>query len=452
MNSLNDYIIDYSLVDISKVMKYKVIPIRKQELSILVATTKDKINEKLEFIFNEPVQFISFSEQEINQELLHIETKKELYELSVYSINNINDSSENSFIIRFMEMLFSFCILHNVSDIHFESAYKSIVIRLRIDGDLIQFFRFEIKLFPLISSIIKYFGNLDISQKRIPLNGRFTHLVNNKFYDMRISTIPTIYGESIVLRILDNGNIKRDIHNIGFEENTLITIKKNLLLNQGLILVTGPTGSGKTTSLYSMINLLNTNNKKIITIEDPVEYKIDGVMQVNINNEINLNYQVVLKNILRQDPDILLIGEIRDLESLEIAIQASLTGHLVIATLHTNNALETITRLKDLKAEPYLIASTLKMVLSQRLLRSICSFCENQKGCNRCNYKGYKNRQVISEVLEIDQHISELISKEVPLYKIEEYLKKIKFRKLKDNGMDLVNSGKTTLEELYSKI
>jgi len=210
-----------------------------------------------------------------------------------------------------------------------------------------------------------------------------------------------------------------------------------------------------------MIHSLNTNNKKIITIEDPVEYRLDGVMQVNIHNEINLNYQVVLKNILRQDPDILLIGEIRDTESLQIAIQASLTGHLVIATLHTNSALETITRLLDLKAEPYLISSTLKMVLSQRLLRVLCKECKTKKvdtncyvakGCSKCNYVGYKNRQIVSEILEIDKHISRMIGKGDSMDNLLKYVKTQKFKTLKENAMEFVAQGITTLEEFYSKV
>lgn len=465
MNKLLDYNIDYSLsfdIDRKILDKYKILPLESQSLSILVATSENEQNiEELISLFHNPIKFIYISEIEMNSELQHLELKKSLYRYASMALQNIDRNNENSYITKFMEELFSFSILNNVSDIHFEAVDYSILIRLRIDGELNQIFRFVIDLFPLISSIIKYFGNLDISQKRIPLNGRFSKKIENVMYDMRISTMPTIYGESIVLRILDNGNIQKDINKIGFEENTLKIIVKTLQLNQGLVLVTGPTGSGKTTSLYSMIHSLNTKNKKIITIEDPVEYKLDGVMQVNINNEINLNYQTVLKNILRQDPDILLIGEIRDTESLQIAIQASLTGHLVIATLHTNSAMETITRLLDLKAEPYLISSTLKMVLSQRLLRILCKECKlkNDKtnkyssvGCVKCNYVGYKNRQVVSEVLEIDEKISNMISKYKSMEKIQKYTKEMNFRTLNENAMYLVDNGFTTLEEYYSKV
>ena len=465
MNKLLTYNIDYSLsLNLEKdfLIKHSIVPIEQKGLSILVATSNKQQNiDALITLFNKPVKFIYVSQKDINSELQYLEFKQTLYKLGTKAINIVDTKNENSYIINFIEKLFSFSIVHNASDIHFESVDNSIVIRLRIDGELNQIFRFKKELFPLISSIIKYFGNLDISQKRIPLNGRFSKKIDGSLYDMRISTMPTIYGESIVLRILDNGNIKKDLDSIGLEDNTLELIKKTLQFSQGLVLVTGPTGSGKTTSLYSMIHSLNTNNKKIITIEDPVEYRLDGVMQVNIHDEINLNYQVVLKNILRQDPDILLIGEIRDTESLQIAIQASLTGHLVIATLHTNSALETITRLLDLKAEPYLISSTLKMVLSQRLLRVLCKECKiknvdnnsyTTKGCSKCNYVGYKNRQIVSEILEIDKHISTMIGRGESMDNLLKYVKTQKFKTLKENAMEFVDQGITTLEEFYSKV
>jgi len=465
MSKLFTYNIDYSLsLNLEKdfLSKHSIVPIEQKGLSILVATSNTTQNlDDLITLFNKPVKLIYVSQKDINSELQYLEFKQTLYKLGIKAINIVDTKNENSYIVNFIEKLFSFSIVHNASDIHFESVDNSIVIRLRIDGELNQIFRFKKELFPLISSIIKYFGNLDISQKRIPLNGRFSKYIDESLYDMRISTMPTIYGESIVLRILDNGNIKKDLDSIGLEDNTLDVIKKTLQFSQGLVLVTGPTGSGKTTSLYSMIHSLNTNNKKIITIEDPVEYRLDGVMQVNIHNEINLNYQVVLKNILRQDPDILLIGEIRDTESLQIAIQASLTGHLVIATLHTNSALETITRLLDLKAEPYLISSTLKMVLSQRLLRVLCKECKTKnvdtncyvaKGCSKCNYVGYKNRQIVSEILEIDKHISRMIGKGDSMDNLLKYVKTQKFKTLKENAMEFVAQGITTLEEFYSKV
>jgi len=463
--SVLDYTIDYSLsytIEHIFLLKHQILPLKDEELCLIIATCKEhKNSEYLMEYFQKPIKFIFVDELSLNSELQYYALKLDLHKLALKSIKNAYANDENFHIINFLDLLFEFCILKNVSDVHFESLDKSLIIRIRIDGELNQIFRFESKLFLAISSVIKYFGNLDISQRRHPLNGRITRKIDQKTYDMRISTMPTIHGESIVLRILDNDNIQKNLDSIGFDADTLTIIQKTIRLNQGLILVTGPTGSGKTTSLYSMISSLNTKNKKIITIEDPVEYKLDGVMQISINNEIGLNYQTVLKNVLRQDPDILLIGEIRDIESLQIAIQASLTGHLVLATLHTNSSLETITRLLDLDAKAYLIASTLKMVLSQRLVRVLCPICKQKekdlksyihKGCQECNFTGYKSRMVVSEVLSIDKAVSKMITQSKNLHKIESYVKNNGFFCLKEKALQLVKAGVTSLEEFYSKI
>lgn len=465
MDDLLKYNIDYSLVqsiETDILFKYNILPISNNILYLLIASSDiSPCIEELNSIFKSAVKIIHVDKKQLDFELQNLELKSKLYDLCIQAIHSINTNNENSYIIKFVDLLFKFSIEQNVSDIHFECLEKSIIIRVRIDGVLTQFFRFEKKLYSLISSIIKIFGNLDIAQKRLPLNSRFTRDINNINYDFRISTIPTIHGESIVLRILDNGNIKKNLYEIGFKDKLLQTIEKNIKLNQGLILVTGPTGSGKSTTLYSILNELNSKQKKIITIEDPVEYKLDGIMQININEDIELNYSVILKNILRQDPDILMIGEIRDKESLQIAMQAALTGHLVIATLHTNNSLETITRLKDLEAKPYLIASTLKMILSQRLLRVLCKNCKVKNsidnhyisvGCKDCNFSGYKNRVVSSEVLQIDDTISKMISNNDKLSKIKEHMKKSDFQSLASNTINLVNQGITTLAEYHSKV
>ncbi len=464
-NILLMYDIDYNLVNnigISILKQYNIVPIQEEELFLLIATSDMSQNiDTLVDIFHKSIKLIEVSQDSLEFEWQYLDFKLKLFSLANNAINNMDIDKNNSYIIEFIDELFQFSITNNVSDIHYECLDKSIIIRFRIDGQLNQFFRFNISLYQLISSIIKYFGNLDIAQKRLPLNARFSRIIYDKSYDLRVSTMPTIYGESIVLRILDNGNIQKDLNQIGFEQHTLNTIQKNLKLTQGLILVTGPTGSGKTTTLYSMLNALNTKEKKIITIEDPVEYKLDGVMQVNINNDIDLNYHIVLKNILRQDPDILMIGEIRDRESLQTAMQAALTGHLVIATLHTNSAVETITRLLDLKSEPFLIASTLKMVLSQRLVRILCPSCKMQDskkndftsiGCDKCNFTGYKGRKIVSEIVSIDDDISSMIANQDNIINISKLLKDKGFITIQKNGQTLVESGQTSLSEYYSKI
>jgi general secretion pathway protein E len=457
-------IINYELSNnIDKVIleKYNILPLEENELFLIVGTTQPNQNIKaLVKIFNKPIKLQYIDEKLLSFELRYLDIKIKLFLLTKYSLQNIDYAKDNSYIIEFIDIIIDFCIKHKASDIHFETLEDSLIVRLRIDGELTEFFKFDKKIYLPISSIIKYFGNLDISQRRMPLNGRFSTIIKNITYDIRISTLPTIYGESIVLRILNNQNITKNIENIGFDENVLKIIKSNIYLTQGLILVTGPTGSGKTTTLYSILHSLNHKNKKIITIEDPVEYKIDGIMQVGINNDINLTYHTILKNILRQDPDILLIGEIRDAESLKIALQASLTGHLVIATLHTNNSLETITRLLELDAKPYLIASTLKMILSQRLLRVLCPKCKvydnklffKSKGCVDCNFTGYQDRQVVCEVLNIDKKISNMIATNCNIHQIEQYAQQNGFVDIKTNAMQLIKNGITTYDEYYTKL
>lgn len=465
-NNLLEHNIDYTLLDTidSKLdlEKYSILPISNDILYLLVATSNINLDINIiNKIFNQPIKLIYVEHKSLEFEWKYLKFKRKLYDLALEALNDKNHLQENSSILEFMDTIFYFCIQNEVSDIHLEVLDKSIVLRLRIDGVLNQFFRFKSELYLSISSIVKYLSSLDISQKRLPLNGRFTREIENKHIDFRLSTIPTIYGESIVIRVLDNNNIKNDLEHIEFEPSTFKTIKKTLNLSAGMILVTGPTGSGKTTTLYSMLNTLNTNKKKIITIEDPVEYKLDGIIQVNINNDITLDYTTILKNILRQDPDILMIGEIRDKESLQIAMQASLTGHLVISTLHTNSAIETITRLKDLNAPNYLIASTIKMILSQRLLRVLCQNCKKLDtntnsykaiGCISCNLTGYQNRKVVSEVIEFDDILKDMISNNNTMIDIQKYLKENSFKTMKENGMDMVNQGISSLEEYYSKI
>jgi type II secretory ATPase GspE/PulE/Tfp pilus assembly ATPase PilB-like protein len=262
------------------------------------------------------------------------------------------------------------------------------------------------------------------------------------------------------MRILDESNQAVGLQDLGYWGRALVDLQREMIEPNGIVLMTGPTGSGKSTSLFSILTILNQPNVNISTIEDPVEYKLDGVIQVNLNPDINLDYATVLKNILRQDPDILMIGEIRDIESLQIAIQASLTGHLVIATLHTNNAIETITRLLDLNAPSYLIATTLKMVISQRLLRLLCDECKvedtngtyKSTGCKECNFTGYKGRQVVSESLKVNSDIAKLISEYKDVSKIENYLKSKDFCTLAKNGTKLLRDGKTSYSEFYSKL
>jgi general secretion pathway protein E len=463
LDSLNNYEIDYSIFnsfDRELIFEYKIMPLFADTLFFKVATSDENLDcKQLAYLFQMPIKPVYVPHQELQFEWKHYPLKSQLFSLAIQGLNTKKDQEKNSFIKEFLDLIIEFSIINNASDIHFEVIDKSIVIRLRIDGVLKQYFRFCIDLYPVLSSIIKYLGNLDISQKRLPLNSRFSKKIIDKSYDIRVSTMPTILGESIVLRILDNSNAQKNLSELGFDQDTLSILEKNINLKQGLILVTGPTGSGKTTTLYSMLQKLNKEEKKIITVEDPVEYKMDGIVQVNINEDIELNYHHVLKNTLRQDPDILMIGEIRDIESLKIALQASLTGHLVIATLHTNNSIETLSRLQDLGAESYLIEATLKMVLSQRLLRLLCDKCKEKdelfykgKGCHHCNYTGYYGREVISECVAIDKEMQNAIASQYSTIQLEELLKQKGIPRLEDKAKGLLQRGKTTPYEFHTKI
>jgi len=454
LKDLYDYNIEYNLldnIDSQLLLEYKFLPVIQDSLYILVATYDENLNPNIiKNILKKPIKLIYIEKEFLELSFVHLEFQKKLFSLASKSLA-ISRDDRNSYIIEFVDLLFDFCIKNNGSDIHIEALDKNVIIRFRIDGDLNQIFSFKIELYPIISSIIKYFASLDISQKRLPLDGRFSRVIGDKGYDFRVSTLPTIYGESIVLRILDNQNINKELEDIGFDENELDIIKTVLPLTSGMILVTGPTGSGKTTTLYSMLKRLNKSSKKIITVEDPVEYKLKGIMQVNVNQDMGLDYSTVLKNILRQDPDIIMIGEIRDSQSLQIAIQASLTGHLVIATLHTNSAIETITRLFDMGTKSYLIANTLKLILSQRLLRVLCKNCKGNK-CKECNLTGYHSRVIVSEALKFDEKISKMISNKEDVKDILSYAIDNGFQTIQTNGMKLVNANITSLEEYYAKI
>ncbi len=445
----NEQTLDYeylSTYDINLLKKALIIPIKSDDIYINCFICDESNSELLgtNLLFKE----YTIKKEEILFFLSDFEFRKTIYILSKKVENEIED---NKSIALFMNILLAKAISLRVSDIHIETLEKLVSIRFRIDGTLKVFYLFEKYLSFILSSYIKYLSQLDITQSRLPQDGRFNHIIDDKKFDFRVSTMPTIHGESIVIRILDNQNINKDLNSLGFSNNIYNKIKKISLLKEGLVLVTGPTGSGKTTTLYSLLGELNDEDKKIITVEDPVEYKIQGIQQVEINNELGLSFDSVLKNILRQDPDIILIGEIRDRKSLEIALQASLTGHLVLASIHANNSLETLSRLIDLKADYYLLASTLKSIISQRLVLKICENCKND-GCDICNYSGFLGRESIAEILEIDEKISSMLSDDYDLQKIKEYLREIDFKSLFDDGIEKVNKNKTTMQQVYRVI
>ena len=442
MSILDSFICDYSLVNEYNVNELKdnlILPIKKDQYFMTVAVCKD--SGDIDYLEDGIVlKQIETHKNEILFCLDNFEKKYNIYE----KYKNTIELNQEKSIQSFFDLLLDYSMEKKCSDIHIETLVDCLIIRLRIDGVLKTYFSFEKKFYLTLSSYIKLLSNMDITQKREPQNGRFSKIINDKRVDFRVSTMPIITGESIVLRILDNCANKKDLNNIGFDIKVLEKIKKSIRKSNGLILVTGPTGSGKTTTLYSILNELNDNSKKIMTIEDPVEYQIKGIQQISINNEIGLKFNDVLKNILRQDPDIIMIGEIRDEESLSIAIQASLTGHLVLSTLHTNDSVSTISRLIDLKAKPYLIASTLKAVIAQRLVLKLC--CSD--GCPKCNYTKFDGRVPLFEFLEFDENISSMVSKGFDKNEILDYALKNGFKTLQNDAKEKIEKKLTTENEV----
>ena len=365
-------------------------------------------------------------------------------------------------------------IRDKASDIHFEPFEDEFKIRYRIDGVLYEMVPPPKQLAIAIASRIKVMAELDIAERRLPQDGRVELNISGNPVELRVAVLPTMFGESCVLRVLDRSVVQLDLHKLGLRDDELVTIAELLKLPNGIILVTGPTGCGKTTTLYAALNTVNTIDVKIITTEDPVEYDLDGVMQVQINPDIGVTFASCLRSILRQDPDKILVGEIRDVETAEIAIQASLTGHIVLSTLHTNDAPSTITRLIDMGVEPYLITATLEAIVAQRLVRRICERCRKEfsptedmlmelnlrpadvrgkrfcygPGCDSCNNTGYRGRMAIFEILKMDDEIREIIMGQGSTQAIREAAIRKGMRSLRDSGLLTIYDGETTIEEV----
>jgi type II secretory ATPase GspE/PulE/Tfp pilus assembly ATPase PilB-like protein len=357
-------------------------------------------------------------------------------------------------IVRLVNETFTRAIESEASDIHIEPEETKLVIRFRIDGMLHLIMTTPLSQYPAIVSRIKLVGGLNIAERRLPQDGRTNLKLGRYDVDVRISTIPTMNGESVVLRLLRKDAMTYDLKNIGMNENMRQEFERIASLPYGIILVVGPTGSGKTTTLYSAMTILNTIERKIITIEDPVEYRVTGLSQMQVNAKIGLDFASGLRHIVRQDPDVILVGEIRDKETAEIAIHASLTGHLVLSTLHTNDAAGAISRLLDIGVEGFLISSSLKAVLSQRLIRKICVRCHG-KGteqdavrCKACSGTGFKGRTGIYELLVINEEIASAISKNSDSSIIMNLALKNGMRTIMEDGMEKVEAGITTSSEI----
>jgi len=386
-------------------------------------------------------------------------------------IAELSERSDESPVIHLTNMILIKAIRDGASDIHIEPRTGKFQVRIRIDGLLYELMSHRIDMHPPVVSRLKVLANLDISERRIPQDGRIQVQIDGRKVDLRFSSMPGIHGEKVVLRILDRSQAILDIDKLGFNPQVLERFKAVLRSSYGLILVCGPTGSGKTTTLYAAISMLSSSEKNIITIEDPVEYQLEQINQNQVMEGIGLSFAKVLKHALRQDPDIILVGEIRDRETAEIAIQASLTGHLVLSTLHTNDSVSAVTRLLEMGAESYLISASLLAVLAQRLLRTICPECRTThyaaktvlqelgldpakkirltrgKGCSACYDSGFRGRSGIHELLQMDDELRSIILNDPTIEALQRHLRKTKFEDLKALGFEKVLQGLTTIEE-----
>ncbi|MBU9721916.1 MULTISPECIES: GspE/PulE family protein [Bacillaceae] len=381
-------------------------------------------------------------------------------------------SKNDSPMVKLVDQLLLRAVQERASDIHIDAHENKVLVRYRVDGVLRTERSLPKHMQNMLIARIKIMANLDITENRIPQDGRIKVNVDFHPIDLRISTLPTVYGEKVVMRILDLGNSINDLDKLGLSEKHYNDLLKMLSLPNGIILITGPTGSGKSSTLYAGLNRLNSDEVNIITVEDPVEYQLEGINQIQVNTKVGMTFASGLRSILRQDPDIIMVGEIRDSETAEIAVRASLTGHLVLSTIHTNDSISTVNRLIDMKIEPFLLAASLAGILSQRLVRRICRDCKKEyepsvrekdifskrgmtidkvyrgDGCATCNMTGYRGRLAVHEMLVIDSEIKQLIMNEKSSHVISDYAEQQGMTFLIDDGLEKVKQGLTTTEEV----
>jgi general secretion pathway protein E len=476
--------IDYKLskrVALPQLKKYDALPVREDDINIYIAV-KDPSNmatiDGLQRLFNRKMVKAVIADPSLIEKYFN---KIELSESINGIINEIrreittsaaSNPQESSGILKLIEAILKTSILARASDIHIEPTEKNCIVRSRIDGMLAETFVFEKDIYPPLSSRIKLLSNMDIAEKRKPQDGRFSAKILSKEYDFRISALPTLFGESIVLRILDKSKIMIKLENLGMHPLNYEKFSRSMRAPYGIILVTGPTGSGKSTTLYAALNAIKSVETKIITVEDPVEYQLNLVQQVHVNEKANLTFASALRSILRQDPDIIMIGEIRDQETLRIAVQAALTGHLVFSTLHTNDAVSAVTRVIDMGIEPYLISGALVAIEAQRLVRKLCSNCKTKinipanmldkikpfipenytfykaVGCEKCSQTGYLGREMISEILPISEKVASMIAQGTTKDEIKRQAYAEGFIDLFKDGIIRAAKGITSVDEV----
>ncbi len=451
------------LISAEQAYHYRIIPCNQENGSITFKTdSSDKLSlsNELQIILGKKIQLLDESadniRQYLNQNYRQPKTDKN---------TQLSDSKDLlSNIIHEAKSLGS-------SDIHFEAFESHRRVRFRIDGKLLERYVIPPEEYPKIINQLKVKAGLDIAEKRLPQDGRIKISTSSEDYDIRVSSLPTLHGEKLVLRLLSKDATNIQLENLGFTNDELKRYINSVKNQNGIVLISGPTGSGKTTTLYATLKLLNTNDTNILTIEDPIEYTLEGINQVQLRENIGLDFAKSLRTFLRQDPDIIMVGEIRDVATANMAVRASLTGHLVLSTIHTNSAWATISRLIDMGVPSFLIASTLKVSVAQRLIRKLCNNCKQKTfisedifpdnaeihnnikehflavGCDACFHTGYSGRKAIYEIIPITRELTKLIKKNS--LEIDTYLKSKKIATLRDNAIQLVASGVTSIEEVY---
>ena len=464
--------------DIAK--KYGVVPVVADEDSVTVALSDpmgyDAIDSLRYVLHGQDVQAVIAPREEVRAAMSKIYAGEENADVQTRGEDNGvagDEAGDDSAVIKLANLIITTAIKMKASDIHIEPMEKEFRVRYRIDGALRKMDSPPKRLQGAIISRIKIMSKMKISEKRIPQDGRIQIKVGDKDLDLRVSSVPTNHGESIVMRILDKSNLALGLPQLGFLTDDQATFERLIKLPDGVVLVTGPTGSGKTTTLYACLGQINTPDKKLITVEDPVEYQMSGINQVQVNKDVGLDFSAALRSILRQAPNIVMIGEIRDAETADIAMEAALTGHLVFSTLHTNDAPSAVTRLLDIGVKPFLVASALRAAMAQRLVRAICENCKESympterelkmlgsmsktvpermyhgAGCDKCGRSGYKGRKGIFEIFKVDDTIQRLIFDHAPATLLRQRAREMGMRTLREDGMLKVASGMTSLQEV----
>ena len=473
----------FGKVSYQQLLRYNVLPFDETDLGIKVVFS-DPLDmgaqDAIQRLFPmKPVQVSLSRPSKIKLHLQRLEVTQSVKGLIEEICADLRDGGiekdvdESPAVLKLIDLILRNAIITRASDIHIEATEKNCIVRDRVDGMLVQSFIFDKDIFSPLSSRMKLLSNLDIAEKRKPQDGRFSHNVADREFDFRVSTLPTLFGESIVLRILDKTKVMIRLEDAGMSQRNYSLFSEAIKAPYGIVLVTGPTGSGKTTTLYGALNSIRDIRDKIITVEDPVEYQMGGIQQVNVNRKAGLSFADALRSILRQDPDKIMIGEIRDTETLRIAIQAALTGHLVLSTLHTNDAISAVTRILDMGIESYLVSGALVAIQAQRLVRKICPHCKvpttispkileelsdyttegatyyKGEGCKECQHTGYIGREMISEVFPISETTAHMIAAGASKEAMTKQAYSEGFVSMLHDGIKKAEEGKTTVDEIF---